>query len=173
MSAYLSRRAASSIVILIGISLLTFGMLHLVGGPPGRAVLGLKASPASVASWNRTHGYDEPFLEQYWNYMLQVLQGNLGYSYKQNQTVNAALAERAPISAYLSGLALVFSIVIALPVGLVGAAEAKDALRASGLPALTNVSEKGGAAVAAAAFSALADIAGAAAGDGAAGQASP
>jgi len=118
MSAYLSRRAASSIVILIGISLLTFGMLHLVGGPPGRAVLGLKASPAAVASWNRTHGYEDPFLEQYWNYMLQVLQGNLGYSYKQNQTVNAALAERAPISAYLSGLALIFSIVIALPVGI-------------------------------------------------------
>src|ERR1022692_808903 len=118
MSAYLSRRAASSIVIIIGISLLTFGMLHLVGGPPGRAVLGLKASPAAVASWNRTHGDEDPFLEQYWNYMLQVLQGNLGYSYKQNQTVNAALAERAPISAYLSGLALVFSIVIALPVGI-------------------------------------------------------
>jgi len=118
MSAYLTRRAASSIVILIGISLLTFGMLHLVGGPPGRAVLGLKASPAAVASWNQTHGYDEPFLVQYWNYMLQVLQGNLGYSYKENQTVNAALAERAPISAYLSGLALFFSIVIALPVGI-------------------------------------------------------
>ena len=51
------------------------------------------------------------------------------------------------------------ALVIALPVGLDGAAEAKDALRASGLPALTNVSEKGGAAVAAAAFCALADAA--------------
>jgi precorrin-8X/cobalt-precorrin-8 methylmutase len=48
------------------------------------------------------------------------------------------------------------SLVIGLPAGLAGAAEAKDALRASGLPALTNVSEKGGAAVAAAAFCALA-----------------
>lgn len=48
------------------------------------------------------------------------------------------------------------SLVIGLPVGLAGAAEAKDAVRASGLPALTNVSEKGGAAVAAAAFCALA-----------------
>jgi precorrin-8X/cobalt-precorrin-8 methylmutase len=56
------------------------------------------------------------------------------------------------------------ALVIALPVGLDGAAEAKDALRASGLPALTNMSEKGGAAVAAAAFCALADAARAAAG---------
>ncbi len=56
------------------------------------------------------------------------------------------------------------ALVIALPVGLAGAAEAKDALRASSLPALTNVSEKGGAAVAAAAFCALADAARASAG---------
>jgi precorrin-8X/cobalt-precorrin-8 methylmutase len=65
------------------------------------------------------------------------------------------------------------ALVIALPVGLAGAAEAKDALRASGLPALTNVSEKGGAAVAAAAFCALADAAGAVAGAGTAGKAAP
>jgi precorrin-8X/cobalt-precorrin-8 methylmutase len=50
-------------------------------------------------------------------------------------------------------------LVIGLPAGLVGAAEAKDAVRASGLPALTNVSEKGGAVVAAAAFTALATAA--------------
>jgi len=56
------------------------------------------------------------------------------------------------------------SLVIGLPVGFAGAAEAKDALRASGLPALSNVSEKGGAAVAAAAFCALADAASAMAG---------
>jgi precorrin-8X/cobalt-precorrin-8 methylmutase len=65
------------------------------------------------------------------------------------------------------------ALVIALPVGLAGAAEAKDALRASGLPALTNMSEKGGAAVAAAAFCALADAARARAGAGTAGQAAP
>ena len=56
------------------------------------------------------------------------------------------------------------SLVIGVPVGLAGAAEARDALRASGLPALTNVSEKGGAAVAAAAFGALAEAASARAG---------
>jgi precorrin-8X/cobalt-precorrin-8 methylmutase len=65
------------------------------------------------------------------------------------------------------------ALVIALPVGLAGAAEAKDALRASGLPSLTNKSEKGGAAVAAAAFCALADAAGAVAGADTAGRAGP
>src|SRR5580692_2457640 len=65
------------------------------------------------------------------------------------------------------------ALVIALPVGLAGAAEAKDALRASGLPSLTNKSEKGGAAVAAAAFCALADAARAVAGAAAVGRAGP
>jgi len=119
MGAYLTRRAASSVIILIGISLLTFGMLHLVGGAPGRAVLGLKASPLAVGSWNRLHGYDDAFLEQYWNYMVQLLvHHNLGYSYKTNETVGALIAQKAPISAYLSGLALVFSVAIAIPVGI-------------------------------------------------------
>jgi peptide/nickel transport system permease protein len=118
MGAYLSRRAATSLIILIGISVLTFGMLHLVGGAPGRAVLGLRASPQAVAIWDKTHGYDDAFVLQYWNYMVQVLHGNLGFSYKQNETVNAVLAQKAPISAYLSGLALTFSILFAIPVGI-------------------------------------------------------
>ncbi len=118
MSAYLIRRAVSSVIILIGISLLTFGMLHIIGGPPGRVVLGLKASPAAVQRFNVTHGYFKPFLVQYWNYMIQVLHGNMGFSYKQNESVNSVLAQRLPISAYLSGLALFFSVVIAIPVGI-------------------------------------------------------
>jgi peptide/nickel transport system permease protein len=118
MRTYLLRRAGTSIVILVGLSLLIFAMLHWIGGAPGRAVLGLKAPPAAVASWNRTHGFDRPFILQYLSYVGQVLHGNLGYSYKLNETVDAVLAQRAPISAYLSGLALVFSILIAFPLGI-------------------------------------------------------
>jgi peptide/nickel transport system permease protein len=118
MRTYLLRRAGTSIIILVGLSLLIFAMLHWIGGAPGRAVLGLKASPAAVASWNQTHGFDRPFMLQYFSYVWQVLHGNLGYSYKLNQTVDAVLAQRAPISAYLSGLALVISILVAFPLGI-------------------------------------------------------
>jgi peptide/nickel transport system permease protein len=118
MGAYLLRRAGTSIVILIGLSVLIFGMLHLIGGAPGRAVLGLNAPLSAVATWNRTHGFDRPFIVQYLSWLWQVLHGNLGYSYKLNETVDAVLAQRAPISAYLSGLALVISILIAFPLGI-------------------------------------------------------
>jgi peptide/nickel transport system permease protein len=118
MRTYLLRRAGTSIIILIGLSLLIFGMLHWIGGAPGRSVLGLKASPAAVASWNKTHGFDRPFIVQYLSWLWLTLHGNLGYSYKLNESVDAVLGQRAPISAYLSGLALVISILIAFPLGI-------------------------------------------------------
>jgi peptide/nickel transport system permease protein len=118
MGTYLLRRAGTSIIILVGLSILIFLMLHSIGGAPGRAVLGLKASPAAVASWNKSHGFDRPIEVQFLSWLGQVVQGNLGYSYKLNESVDAVLAQRAPISAYLSGLALVLTIVLAFPVGI-------------------------------------------------------
>ena len=118
MSTYLLRRAGSSVIIVIGISILVFGMLHLIGGAPGRAVLGLRASPAAVFAWDKLHGFNRPIAIQYLSYMNQLIHGNLGQSYKLNQSVDQVLAEHAPISAYLSGLGLFFSIIIAIPVGI-------------------------------------------------------
>jgi peptide/nickel transport system permease protein len=118
MSTYLLRRAATSVVILIGISILVFWMLHVIGGAPGRAVLGLRASIAAVNAWDQTHGFNRPLPLQYLTYINQLLHGNLGQSYKLNETVDAVLAQHAPISAYLSGLALLFSIAIAFPLGI-------------------------------------------------------
>ncbi|HUJ06004.1 MAG TPA: ABC transporter permease [Streptosporangiaceae bacterium] len=118
MSTYLLRRAGTSIIIIIGLSIMIFAMLHLIGGSPGQVILGPKASKASVAAWNQQHGFDRPFIAQYGHYMWLLLHGNLGQSYTLNQSVDQVLAEHAPISAYLSGTALILSIIIALPIGI-------------------------------------------------------
>lgn len=118
MTTYLLRRAATSVIILFGISILAFWMLHVIGGPPGRAVLGLRASQVAVNAWDQQHGFDRPLAVQYLSYVGQLLHGNLGQSYKQNQSVDTVLAEHAPISAYLSGSALLLAILIAFPVGI-------------------------------------------------------
>jgi peptide/nickel transport system permease protein len=118
MSTYLLRRAATSIIIMIGLSIMIFAMLHLIGGSPGQIILGPKASPAAIASWDRQHGFDRPFVAQYGHYMWRLLHGDLGQSYTLNQSVDQVLAEHAPISAYLSGVSLVLSIVIAFPIGI-------------------------------------------------------
>jgi peptide/nickel transport system permease protein len=94
-------------------------MLHLIGGSPGKIILGpLKASPAQISAWNASHGFDDPFFVQYGRYVWQLLHGNLGQSYALNESVDLVLAQHAPISAYLSGLALVFSVLIAVPMGI-------------------------------------------------------
>ena len=118
MTAYLIRRAGTSLVILIGISIFIFILLHSVFPSPAIVVLGPKASPQAVAIWNAQNGYSDPVIVQYWHYMYALLHGNLGYSYKLNQTVAALFGERWARSLYLSGMGLLIAILFAIPLGI-------------------------------------------------------
>ena len=118
MTAYLIRRAATAIVVLFGVSVFIFLMLHVIYPSPAIDVLGPHANKLTIAQWNRQHGFDEPWVVQYLRYINQLLHGNLGYSYKLNQSVASLFRERWLRSAYLSGVTLVLSIVIAIPLGI-------------------------------------------------------
>jgi len=115
---YLIRRLFISIVVVIGISIVTFLLLNYAQGPPGRVVLGLRASPAAVNAWNLAHGFDSPLWVQYWHYIINALRGNFGRSYKLDQSVAALIGEVAGRSALLSGAALFFSLLFAIPLGI-------------------------------------------------------
>ena len=118
MTAYLIRRAATAIVVLFGVSVFIFLMLHVIYPSPAIDVLGPHANKLTIAQWNRQHGFDEPWIEQYLRYIDQLLHGNLGYSYKLNQSVASLFRERWLRSAYLSGVTLFLSVVIAVPLGI-------------------------------------------------------
>jgi peptide/nickel transport system permease protein len=118
VSAYLLRRIGTSIIVLIGISIFMYLLLHEVFPSPARVALGLRANNAQIASWNKQNGYDRPVVVQYLSYMNGLVHGNLGYSYAENQTVAALFGERLARSIYLSGISLVFAILIALPLGI-------------------------------------------------------
>jgi peptide/nickel transport system permease protein len=118
MIAYLIRRFITSIIVLIGVSIFIFLLLHGIYPSPARDVLGLKASPAAIAAWNKANGYDDPVIVQYLHYVNNLLHGNLGYSYAENQSVLALFQERWARSAYLSGISLVIAVIIALPLGI-------------------------------------------------------
>jgi peptide/nickel transport system permease protein len=118
MSAYLIRRCGTSVVILIGISIFVFLLLHAVFPSPAIVVLGPKASPAAIQQWNAQNGFDGPVIVQYLHYANQLLHGNLGYSYKLNQSVAALFQERWARSLYLSGAALVLAVLLAVPLGI-------------------------------------------------------
>ena len=118
MTAYLIRRLGTSLVILAGISIFIFILLHSVFPSPAIVVLGPRASPAAIAAWNQQNGFDEPVIVQYLHYMNDLFHGNLGYSYKLNQSVAALFGERWARSAYLSGMALTLAVLIAIPLGI-------------------------------------------------------
>jgi peptide/nickel transport system permease protein len=123
VTAYLLRRLGTSIIVLIGISIFIYLLLHAIYPSPARAVLGLKANNAQIAAWNQENGFSRPVIEQYLSYMNGLLHGNVGYSYADNQTVASLFAERLARSVYLSGVSLLFAIIIALPLGIFQAAK--------------------------------------------------
>ncbi|CAG4904941.1 MULTISPECIES: ABC transporter permease [Acidithrix] len=118
MIAFLVRRIGQSIVVLIGVSIIAFILEHLLPGGPAKAIIGPRATPIQIAAFNHQNGLDKPVVVQYFVYMWHLLQGNLGRSYKLNQTVNSILIRTVPESILLVGSALVFSLIIAIPIGI-------------------------------------------------------
>jgi peptide/nickel transport system permease protein len=118
MTGYIIRRLVTALIVTIGIAAVTFLLLHYLAPSPVYDVLGAKAQPAAVRSWNKLHGYDRAEILQFFSYLANLLQLNFGYSYKLSQSVSALFQENAGRSAYLSGAALILSLVIAIPLGI-------------------------------------------------------
>jgi len=97
---------------------LTFVMLHLEPGSAARATLGVRATPGRIAIFNSANGLDQPLYQQFITYVKQVCQGNLGTSYSLQQSVSTLISQRVPRDAVLVGMSTVFSLLIALPLGI-------------------------------------------------------
>jgi peptide/nickel transport system permease protein len=118
LTTYLLRRVGASIVVLIGISIFIFGLLHVIFPSPAIVVLGSRANSVLIAAWNKEHGFDNPWIVQYLDYIKNLLHGNLGFAYKYNQAVSSLFAQRWARSAYLSGMSLVLAVIIGIPLGI-------------------------------------------------------
>jgi peptide/nickel transport system permease protein len=118
MTAYIIRRLGVAIIVVIGIAVFTFLLLYWLQPSPVYAVLGAKAQPVAVKVWNQQHGYDRSEIAQMLSYLGHLLHLNFGYSYKLDQSVGALFNENAGRSAYLTGAALVLSLLIAVPLGI-------------------------------------------------------
>ncbi|WP_327705927.1 ABC transporter permease [Streptomyces decoyicus] len=121
MIRFLAKRLAQALVVLLLVSVIVFVLLHLLPGGPARAILGVQATPESLAHFNHRQGYDRSLPEQYVRYLGRLLSGDLGESYKLNQSVAALLAERLPKTALLAGLALGLAVLPAVPLGVLQA----------------------------------------------------
>jgi peptide/nickel transport system permease protein len=104
--------------VTIGVTIITFALLHALPGSLARDVLGNRASPQAIAQFNHQNGLDRPIYTQYWLFVDQLIHGNLGYSYQYNRSVNSLLATELPRDLILGGLSLILALAIAIPVGV-------------------------------------------------------
>ena len=117
MIRFLLRRSSQAVVVLLLVSVIVFGLLHLLPGGPARAILGTHATPTNIAAFDKQNGLDSPVPVQYWHWLTGVLSGNLGFSYVQNESVASLLAQRLPKTAFLAGVSVLLAVLIAVPVG--------------------------------------------------------
>ncbi|MHB1597462.1 MAG: ABC transporter permease [Acidimicrobiales bacterium] len=116
---YLIRRLLQSIVVLAGVTLVTFVLSHVIPGGAARGALGARATPGQIASFNQINGYDLPLWDQLYRYLEGlVLHFNLGYSYKSNEPVKDLIFSRLPKTLVLLGLSTTLALIVAIPLGI-------------------------------------------------------
>jgi len=128
MSGYIVRRVIIAIIVTIGIAVVSFLMLHYLSPSPVYSVLGAKTTPQAAAAWNQSHGFDRSEPAQLLTYLGQLVQLHFGYSYKLGQSVSALFKENAGRSAYLTLAALLLSLVVAIPLGILQAVRRNSVL---------------------------------------------
>jgi peptide/nickel transport system permease protein len=127
MTGFITRRLLQSIVVVLLVTMIVFILLHLLPGGPARAQLGTRATPVAIANFNHEMGYDRPVPIQYWNWLTQLVTGNLGFSTKLNQSVVSLIGERLPKTLVLTILSTLFALVVAIPLGLIQAVKRNHA----------------------------------------------
>jgi peptide/nickel transport system permease protein len=119
---FVVRRLVQSVVILLALTLATFGLFHLLPGGETAALLPGRISKPVKDRFIHQLGLDRPLIDQYLHYLDRlVLHGDLGYSFKDNESVDAILAHDLPKSAILIGLSTLIALAIGLSAGLVQA----------------------------------------------------
>jgi peptide/nickel transport system permease protein len=127
MTGFITRRLLQSIVVVLLVTVIVFILLHLLPGGPARAQLGPRATPAAITNFNHQMGYDRPVPIQYWNWLTQLVTGNLGFSTKFNQSVASLIGERLPKTLVLTVLSTLFALVVAVPLGMIQAVKRNHA----------------------------------------------
>lgn len=121
MAKYVLKRILYMIPVLLGVTLLVFLIMHLAPGNVAQMLLGDNATAEQVANLQHEMGLDRPLPIQYLNYMKDLLHGSLGTSYTSGESVNAKIMVCFPYTLKLTLVAAVFSIVLALPLGILAA----------------------------------------------------
>ncbi|MHB1684079.1 MAG: ABC transporter permease [Bacilli bacterium] len=121
MISYIIRRLGGAVIVLLGISIITFVIAFLVPANPARAIVGPHAPESLVLQVDKQLGLDQPLPVRYVNYMNNLVHGNLGMSYVLDQPVTSLIEQRVGATAQLALAAWILEIVIGIPLGVISA----------------------------------------------------
>jgi peptide/nickel transport system permease protein len=121
MTAYLSRRFAGMVVVMLMVAAIVFVIARVVPGDPAAVMLGSNATPADVAALRTQLGLDRPLPMQFVLYIRDILSFNLGNSIFLNRPVVDAMLDRAELTSWLTGMSIAIAVVIGVPVGVLAA----------------------------------------------------
>lgn len=115
------RRLLLTIPVLLGVATLVFALLHLVPGDPAQVMLGEAAAQSDVDELRTKLGLDRPFAAQYLQFVAGVAQGDFGTSFRYGTPVSSEIAQRLPNTVELALAAMSVAMLIAIPLGILGA----------------------------------------------------
>lgn len=120
MGRYLLRRVLHGVVVLLGVSVIVFLLMHL-GGDPVAVLLPLDAPPEQVAAFRQEMGFDRPLPIQYALFLSRAIQGDFGYSYHYRTDALSIVLERMPATLKLTAAAMAIALAVAIPAGILSA----------------------------------------------------
>lgn len=124
MLRYIAQRLIAFLPTLLGVSVLVFFAMRLIPGDAITAQLGTEAgmlTPAQRAALERYYGLDKPPVEQYFIWLGEVLQGNLGFSIRHGKPVLEVILDRFPLTLQLALMAVAIALIIGIPIGVLSA----------------------------------------------------
>jgi len=120
MKRYALRQVVQLAVVIVGISMLAFAILHVIGDPV-TLLLPQNAGKEEYARYNKLLGLDKPIYVQYWKFATRAVQGDFGKSWYADTPAFKLVLERMPPTLYLTTAGLVTALLIALPLGILAA----------------------------------------------------
>lgn len=121
MLQYIVRRLVSGIPVLIGVSLITFILMHIVPGDPVTAAFEKRADEATIARIRKEMGLDRPLSIQYVDFLAKAVRGDLGQSFQTKQPVTEMISQALPMTAKLALSAMSVALLIGIPFGILAA----------------------------------------------------
>ncbi|MFO7683027.1 MAG: ABC transporter permease [Chloroflexota bacterium] len=128
MIQYTVRRILLSIPVILAILVITFALARAIPGDPCKSILGEKATVATCEAFAERQGLDKPIYEQFFIYMKNIAQGDLGTSIRFGRPVLLILIDRLPTTIELGVAAMTIALVVGIPAGILSAVKRNSAI---------------------------------------------